>query len=78
LKAGLVNWFEGGFISEHDYLLANELAFVLCGGDLNEGELVDESWILNLEKSAFLRMAASPLTQARIGYLLETGKVLRN
>ena len=78
LKAGLVNWFEGGFISEHDYLLANELAFVLCGGDLYEGELVDESWILNLEKSAFLRMAASPLTQARIGYLLETGKVLRN
>ena len=78
LKAGLVNWFEGGFISEHDYLLANELALVLCGGDLNEGELVDEAWMLNLEKSAFMRMAASPLTQARIGYLLETGKVLRN
>ena len=78
LQAGLVNWLEGGFISQHDYFLTNQLAMVICGGDVNEGEYVDEAWILRLEREAFLLLAANPLTQARIGYLLETGKPLRN
>lgn len=78
LQVGLVNWLEGGFISQHDYYLANQLAYVLCGGDVNEGEIVDEEWMLRLEKEAFMTLAATPLTQARIGYLLETGKPLRN
>ena len=78
LQVGLVNWLEGGFISHHDYFLANQLAWVLCGGDVNEGELVDEAWMLHLEKEAFMTLAATPLTQARIVYLLETGKPLRN
>ena len=78
LQVGLVNWLEGGFISQHDYFLANQLAHVLCGGDVNQGEYVDEAWMLRLEKEAFMTLAATPLTQARIGYLLETGKPLRN
>lgn len=78
LQAGLVNWLEGGFISQHDYVLANELAYVLCGGDLNQGTLVDEQWMLRLEREAFIRLAGTPLTQARIAHLLETGKPLRN
>ncbi len=78
LQVGLVNWLEGGFISPHDYFLANELARMICGGDVNEGERVDEAWILRLEREAFMTLAASELTQARIGYLLETGKPLRN
>lgn len=78
LQVGLVNWLEGGFISKHDYFLADQLAWVLCGGDVNEGELVDEAWMLHLEKQAFMTLAANPLSQARIGYLLETGKPLRN
>jgi 3-hydroxyacyl-CoA dehydrogenase len=78
LRAGLVNWLEGGFISKHDYTLANELAFVLCGGDLNQGTLVDEQWMLKLEREAFIKLAGTELTQARIHHLLETGKPLRN
>lgn len=78
LQSGLVNWLEGGFISQHDYFLANQLAHALCGGDVNQGEYVDEAWMLRLEKEAFMTLAATPLTQARIGYLLETGKPLRN
>lgn len=78
LQAGLVNWLEGGFISQHDYFLANHLAQVLCGGDVNQGELVDEAWLLHLEKQAFMTLAATPLSQARIAHLLETGKPLRN
>ena len=78
LQAGLVNWLEGGFISQHDYTLANELAMVLCGGDVYQGQMVDEDFILKLEREAFMRLAAMPLTQNRIAYLLETGKPLRN
>ena len=78
LQAGLVNWLEGGFISQHDYFLSNELAIVLCGGNLNQGTLVDEEWMLKLELEAFIKLAAMPLTQARISHLLETGKPLRN
>ncbi len=78
LQVGLVNWLEGGFISQHDYFLASEIATVLCGGNLNEGTLVDEAWMLKLEREAFVALASTPLTQARISYLLETGKPLRN
>jgi len=78
LQAGLVNWLEGGFISQHDYFMANELAAILCGGNLNQGAMVDEEWILKLEREAFIKLASSPLTQARISHLLETGKPLRN
>jgi 3-hydroxyacyl-CoA dehydrogenase len=78
LQTGLVNWLEGGFISKHDYTLANELAYVLCGGNLNQGTLVDEQWMLKLEREAFIKLAGTELTQARINHLLETGKPLRN
>ncbi len=78
LQTGLVNWLEGGFISQHDYYLANELARVLCGGNLNQDTLVDEAWILKLEREAFVNLASTSLTQARISHLLETGKPLRN
>lgn len=78
LQAGLVNWREGGFISEHDYHLANTIAYVLCGGEVNVGDMVSESWLLKLEREAFVDLARLPLTQARIQHILETGKPLRN
>lgn len=78
LQLGLINWLEGGFISQHDYFLANQLAHVMCGGDVDTGTSVDETWMLKLEKEAFMTLAQTPLTQARIQFLLETGKPLRN
>lgn len=78
LQVGLVNWLEGGFISQHDYVIATHLAHVICGGDVNEGQLVDDDWMLKLEKEAFMALAQTPLTQARIQAILETGKPLRN
>lgn len=78
LQVGLINWLEGGFISQHDYFLANQLAHVICGGDVNQGQLVDDEWMLKLEREAFMTLAQTPLTQARIQSILETGKPLRN
>lgn len=78
LEVGLVNWLEGGYISDHDYLLASKLASVMCGGDVNQGEWVSEEWILALEKEAFMSLVIHERTKARIQSLLETGRPLRN
>jgi len=78
LKAGLVNWLEGGFISDNDYEIALKLAEVMTGGDVNQGTLVTEHWLLKLERQAFIELADTGPTQDRIKHLLETGKPLRN
>jgi 3-hydroxyacyl-CoA dehydrogenase len=78
LQMLLANMREGGFISEHDYLITCKIADVICGGDLNSGELVDEQWFLRKERKAFVELACLEKTQARVMHMLETGKPLRN
>lgn len=78
LKLILVNMLEGQFISEHDYEIAGRIATVMCGGEVDPGTLVDEQWLLDLERKHFVELALMPKTQARIQHTLETGKPLRN
>ncbi len=78
IKSILVNMLEGGFISEHDYLISSKVAHVMCGGDLTPGNLVDEDWFLELERVAFIELLATEKTQARVAHMLKTGKPLRN
>ncbi|MGH8744553.1 MAG: enoyl-CoA hydratase-related protein, partial [Burkholderiales bacterium] len=77
-KMAMTNMLEGGFISEHDYLIGSKIAHVLCGGNLEPGNLVDEQWFLDLEREAFIELLATEKTQARIEHTLKTGKPLRN
>jgi 3-hydroxyacyl-CoA dehydrogenase len=51
---------------------------VLCGGDVDRGAIVDEDWLIRLEREHFVALAQMPKTQARIKHMLETGKPLRN
>jgi 3-hydroxyacyl-CoA dehydrogenase len=74
----LVNMLEGRFISEHDYEIASRIATVLCGGEVDRGAVVDEDWLLALERHHFVALAQMPKTQARIAHMLKTGKPLRN
>ncbi len=69
---------EAGYISEHDAKIARKLAFVVTGGDLSRPQWVDEQYILDLEREAFLSLAGEPLSQARMWHMLQTGKPLRN
>jgi 3-hydroxyacyl-CoA dehydrogenase len=69
---------EGGFVSEHDMEVATRIATVLCGGEVDRGALVDEEWLLQLEREHFVALAQMPKTQARIMHTLTTGKPLRN
>ncbi|MET0655696.1 MAG: 3-hydroxyacyl-CoA dehydrogenase/enoyl-CoA hydratase family protein [Pseudoxanthomonas sp.] len=77
-KMMLVNMLEGRFISEYDYEIAVRIATVLCGGAVDRGSLVDEDWLLKLERQHFVELAQQEKTQARIGHMLKTGKPLRN
>ena len=77
-KASLVNMLEGRFISPHDMEVAGRIAEVLCGGAIERGSLVDEPWLLDLERRHFVALAQMPKTQERIAHTLATGKPLRN
>lgn len=69
---------QGGFISEHDAVIANKLGAVLCGGDLSEPAWMDEQYFLDLERETVLSLAGTPKTQDRVVAMLQSGKPLRN
>jgi 3-hydroxyacyl-CoA dehydrogenase len=74
----LVNMREGAFITPYDYEVGVRLARVMCGGDVDAGSLVDERWLLELERREFMALLHDGRTQARIAHTLTTGKPLRN
>ncbi|MDB2385379.1 3-hydroxyacyl-CoA dehydrogenase NAD-binding domain-containing protein [Polaribacter sp.] len=66
------------YISEHDQKIANKLAYVMAGGDLSEPTFVNEQYLLDLEREAFLSLCTERKTLERIQHMLKTGKPLRN
>ncbi len=78
LEMTLVNMRDGGFISAYDYRVARAAAVALCGGEIEGGSLVDETWLLRIEREQFVALLKNPETQARIQHMLDTGKPLRN
>ena len=79
LKLYIINMQQGDFISEHDALVADKLARVICGPKgSNYGDLIDEDIYLKSERDVFMQLAALDKTQQRIEHTLKTGKVLRN
>jgi 3-hydroxyacyl-CoA dehydrogenase len=78
LEQILVNMREGGMISEHDYRVGKAIATGLCGGEVEAGTLVNEDWLLAVERRLFVELSRTEQTQARIRTMLEMGKPLRN
>ncbi len=72
------NMLEGHFISEHDYKIAEGIATVLSGGDVESGSMVSQDWLLKLEREHFVELIQTEKTQQRIMHTLKTGKPLRN
>ncbi|MFK8039071.1 MAG: 3-hydroxyacyl-CoA dehydrogenase/enoyl-CoA hydratase family protein [Crocinitomicaceae bacterium] len=68
----------GKYISEHDKYISEKLGFVLAGGDLSELQEVDEQYLLDLERKAFLDLCTKKKTLERIQSIVTKGKVLRN
>ena len=67
-----------GQLSDHDVKILNQLAYVLCGGELSAPQSVSEDYLLELEREAFLGLCGEEKTHQRIEYTLKTGKPLKN
>jgi 3-hydroxyacyl-CoA dehydrogenase len=78
LKMGLFYMREGGYISEYDEHVARKVAHIMSGGNLPDGTEVTEQYLLDLEREAFVSLCGEAKTQARIEYMLKTGRPLRN
>lgn len=78
LLLGAQSMYLSGYISEHDMKIAKKLAYVIAGGKVPFGTAVDENYLLDLEREAFLSLVGEPKTQARMQHMLIKGKPLRN
>lgn len=71
-------FYRGNYMSEHDKLITEKLAYVMAGGDLSMPTKVNEQYLLDLEREAFLSLLGTRKTQERIQSILTSGKPLRN
>lgn len=79
LAFALRDLYAKGLATEHDMVVASELADVLTGGDdADHTEPLPEEKVLKMEREAFMRLVRTPGTLARVEHTLETGKPLRN
>jgi 3-hydroxyacyl-CoA dehydrogenase len=78
LRAAVWGLREAGWATEHDALIAEKLAWVLCGGDLTKPDWVPEQYVLDLERQVFVELCHESKTVDRLGHMLETNKPLRN
>ncbi len=78
LQVGIFMFREGKFMTDHEALIVNKAAHVMTGGEISRPAWVDEQYILDLEREAFLSLCGEEKTQERIWNLLRTGKPLRN
>jgi 3-hydroxyacyl-CoA dehydrogenase len=78
LKLGVHLAWRAGRISDHDALIGRTLATIVGGGALPHAARVPESYLLDLEREAFLKLCGERKTLERIQHTLKTGKPLRN
>jgi 3-hydroxyacyl-CoA dehydrogenase len=78
LKMALYLAREAQFISEHDAVVGEKLAYILSGGRLTGEQRVSEQHLLDLEREAFLSLCGNEKSQQRMEHMLKTGKALRN
>jgi 3-hydroxyacyl-CoA dehydrogenase len=78
LRIAIYSMVQGKYISEYDAKVGDKIAFILCGGNLTSPAWVDEQYILDLEREAFIALCGEEKTRERIWHFLSTGKPLRN
>lgn len=78
LKTQIYMFQQGGFMTEHDALIAEKLAEILTGGNLSQPTEVSEQYLLDQERKVFMFLCQQKKTQERIAHMLKTNKALRN
>lgn len=69
---------EKGHLTPHDVATGSQIAMIVSGGDVAAGTEISEEDFLALERKAFVTLAKTAETRARIEYMLEYGSPLRN
>ena len=67
-----------GHLTPHDVTTGGQIAMIVTGGDVDAGTVMSEADICALERRAFLTLARTPETKARIEHMLNHGSPLRN
>ena len=76
---GADSFTQGGYMSEHDKLIAEKLGFVMAGGNISQAMTeVSEKYLLKLEREAFIQLCMQKKTLERMQSLITKGKILRN
>ena len=78
----MIKWLEKtknkGYLTPHDVTTGTQIAMITSGGDVDEGTTMTENEICDLERKAFLTLAKTPETKARVSHMLNFGSPLRN
>ena len=61
-----------------DLVVSDRLDWVLSGGDNDIVDMLNENDLILMERKAFIDLAGTDATLARVQHMLETGKPLRN
>lgn len=78
MRLGVYMMNQGGYITDHEKLIGEKAAYVMCGGELSKPAWMDEQYFLDLEREVFLSLCGEEKTQQRLWHMLQTGKPLRN
>ena len=78
MKKILEKLYNDKIILDHGLLVAQELAYVLSGGDTTIDKTLSEDDLYKLELDSFMKLIETKQTQQRIKHTLQTGKPLVN
>mgnify|MGYP001819665655 CR=1 FL=1 len=67
-----------GTLTPHDVTTGTQIAMIVTGGDIDEGTMLSENDLLDLERKAFVTLGQTRETRDRIRHMLEHGTPLRN
>jgi 3-hydroxyacyl-CoA dehydrogenase len=78
----MVDWLnktrDKGYLTPHDVTTGTQIAMIVTGGDVDAGTKMSEQDLFDLERKAFITLAQTPQTRARIEHMLSFGSPLRN
>jgi len=78
----MIDWLKKaqskGHLTPHDVTTGSQIAMIVTGGDVDAGTRMSENDICDLERAAFLTLAKTAETRARIEHMLDHGSPLRN
>lgn len=78
LLVGADGLLKSGFATQYDIIIARKLAKIITGGKIPEGTVVDEQFVLDLEREAFIELLHEQKSLDRIQHMLMNNKPLRN